>query len=61
VAWVRLPELTVTPVAQEYRRLDSAEPPRRFLYRNLESGFEGEVEVDAAYLVTAYGPWRRLR
>jgi hypothetical protein len=61
VAWVRLPELTVAPVAQEYRRLDGAEPPTRFLYRNLESGFEGELEVDENRRVTVYGPWRRLR
>jgi hypothetical protein len=61
VAWIALPELTVAPVAQEYRRLDAGEPPTRFLYRNLESGFEGELEVDENRLVTAYGPWRGLR
>lgn len=58
VAWVRFPELTVTPVRQEYVRLGEVEPPKRFLYRNLETGFEDELEVDEHRLVVAYGPWR---
>ena len=62
VAWVRFPELTVSAVRQEYRRLGEGEgePPSRFLYRNLESGFEGELTVDEHRLVETYGPWRRV-
>lgn len=60
VAWVRFPELTVSGVRQEYVRLDAGDPPRRFLYRNLETGFEDALEVDEQRLVVAYGPWRRI-
>ncbi len=60
VAWVRFPDLAVTPVRQEYRRLGEDEPPSRFLYRNLESGFEGELTVDGHRLVETYGPWQRV-
>ncbi|MGD2115776.1 MAG: putative glycolipid-binding domain-containing protein [Acidobacteriota bacterium] len=61
VAWVRFPELTVTPVRQEYARLGENDPPTRFLYRNLDSGFEDELAVDEHRLVVVYGPWRRIR
>ena len=60
VAWLRFPELTVSPVRQEYLRLGEDDPPSRFLYRNLDSGFEGELTVDEHRLVVSYGPWRRV-
>ena len=57
VAHVRLPSLDVRAVAQEYAPLG----PGRFRYRNLDSGFTAELEVDAERLVTRYGTiWRRL-
>lgn len=65
VAWVRWPGLEVVPVEQEYRRLGGDAPetddsPERYRYRNLDSGFEGELTVDDALLVIDYGPWRAL-
>jgi hypothetical protein len=60
VAWVRWPELEVGPVEQEYTRL-GAGAPERYRYRNLDSGFEGELTVDDDLLVIDYGPWRALR
>lgn len=60
VAWVHFPDLAVSAVRQEYRRLPDAGPWRRYLYRNLESGFEGELTVDRHRLVVDYGPWRRV-
>jgi hypothetical protein len=57
-AYVRVPELSVAPMEQEYTRLDAADPPRRFRYRS--PGFEAEVAVDADGLVEDYPPgWRR--
>jgi hypothetical protein len=66
VAWVRWPELEVVPVEQEYRRVGASGPetpgaPERYRYRNLDSGFEGELTVDDDLLVIDYGPWRALR
>ena len=60
VAWVHFPDLAVSAVRQEYLRLPDAGPWRRYLYRNLESGFEGELTVDRHRLVVDYGPWRRV-
>ena len=59
VAWVRFPELEVHAVEQEYTRLDPGTGPERYRYRNLESGFVGELSVDADGLVLDYGPWKR--
>lgn len=59
VAWVRFPELEVEPVEQEYTRLDPGTSPERYRYRNLVSGFVGELSVDADGLVLDYGPWKR--
>jgi hypothetical protein len=63
VAWVLFPSLVVRAVSQEYERL---EPERsgaglrpRYRYRNLDTGFVGELTVDEAGLVLEYGPWRR--
>jgi len=60
VAWVHFPDLVVSAVRQEYRRLPDDGPWARYLYRNLESGFEGELTVDRHRLVVDYGPWRRV-
>jgi hypothetical protein len=58
VAYLRVPELTVSAVAQEYRRLDAGGEPERFRYHNLETGWEGDLRVDRQRLVLEYGPWR---
>ena len=55
-AYLRLPDLTVEAVAQDYTRLS----PTRFRYRGLTSGFTAELTVDAEGLVVDYPPiWRR--
>ena len=60
VAYVAFPSLAVTAAAQEYTRLGDTDPPARFRYRSLSSGFTAEVAVDAAGLVEDYpGYWRR--
>ena len=57
MAWVRFPELTVQPLAQEYRRL----APRRYLYGSRQGSFAAELEVDRDGLVVTYGDfWRRV-
>ncbi len=56
--YVRVPELTVAPMDQDYTRLDPATPPRRFRYAS--PGFTAEVAVDADGLVEDYPPgWKR--
>lgn len=56
--YVRVPELTVAPMDQDYTRLDPATPPRRFRYTS--PGFTAEVAVDADGLVEDYPPgWKR--
>ena len=59
VAWVRFPDLHVEAVEQEYTRLDAGTIPSRYRYRNLKSGFTGELTVDGDGLVIDYGSWRR--
>ncbi len=60
VAYIRLPDLVVEPVEQEYTRLDAAEPPRRFRYRGITSDFTADLTVDAEGIVRDYPPiWRR--
>jgi len=60
VAYIRLPELTVEPAAQEYCRLGGDGPERRYRYRSLASGFTAELTVDGDGLVLEYpGIWRR--
>jgi hypothetical protein len=60
MAYIRLPELTVEPAAQDYTRLDAADPPTRFRYRSRATGFTAELEVDDDGLVLEYpGIWRR--
>jgi hypothetical protein len=61
VAYIRFPELNVSPVDQEYTRLDPGEPPRRFRYHNLSSGYTAELDVDRDGLVVNYpGIWRQI-
>jgi hypothetical protein len=56
-AWIRFPELTVEPLAQQYRRLSG----RRYLYTSRGGAFRARIEVDDLGLVTRYGRiWRRL-
>lgn len=59
VAWVRFPDLEVQAVEQEYKRLDAGTGPKRYRYRNLTSGFVGELSADDEQMVVAYGPWVR--
>lgn len=62
VAWVPVSGLDIRAVEQEYTRLeaerDGGTHPR-YRYRNLETGFSGELSVDVDDLVVAYGPWKR--
>ena len=61
VAYVRFPNLEVTAAVQEYCRIGNADPPMKFRYRGLSSGFTAEIAVDAEGLVEDYpGLWRRL-
>jgi hypothetical protein len=58
--YITVPDLQVRIDEQEYTRLDAANPPRRFRYRGLSTGFTAEVEVDEDGIVTSYPPgWRR--
>ena len=60
VVYVKLPELTLNATNQEYTRLDSAAPPQRFRYRNLDTGFIADLAVDVDGLVVDYPDiWRR--
>jgi hypothetical protein len=60
VAWVRVPDLRVQAVEQGYTRLaTTGGEAARYRYRNLASGFAGELSLDADGLVLDYGPWRR--
>jgi uncharacterized protein len=60
VVYIRVPDLTVSAVDQEYTRLDPATPPRRFRYRNIDNSFTAELAVDTDGIVLDYpGLWRR--
>lgn len=52
--YVKIPQLEVVPARQRYQRLDRTEPPRRFLYSGLDTGFIEEVTVDEYGLVESY-------
>ena len=52
--YVKIPQLEVVPAKQRYQRLDANEPPRRFLYTGLETGFIQEITVDEYALVERY-------
>jgi uncharacterized protein len=50
MAWVSLPDLSVTRSAQRYERIDE----RRVRFVGLEDGFTAELELDADGLVLLY-------
>ncbi|MGE0723920.1 MAG: putative glycolipid-binding domain-containing protein [Alphaproteobacteria bacterium] len=59
MSYVRVPDLTVTAVQQEYT-LIAPRPARRFRYRGLDTGFQAEIAVDRDGIVLDYGAiWRR--
>ncbi|WP_244849277.1 putative glycolipid-binding domain-containing protein [Caballeronia sp. SL2Y3] len=51
VAYVRVPEMTVSAVAQAYTCI---EPNRRYRFEGLDTGFTAEIAVDEDGLVTDY-------
>ncbi|SAL20790.1 transcriptional regulator [Caballeronia peredens] len=59
VAYVRVPELSVSAVEQAYTCL---EPNHRYRYEGLDTGFTAEITVDADGLVVDYpGLFRRVK
>jgi hypothetical protein len=52
--YVKIPQLQVVVARQRYQRLDRTEPPRRFLYSGLDTGFIEEITVDEYALVEKY-------
>lgn len=52
--YVRIPQMEVISAPQRYQRLDAAEPPRRFLYTGLDTGFIQEITVDEYAFVESY-------
>lgn len=52
--YVQVPQMQVISSRQRYQRLDPAEPPRRFLYSGLDTGFIQEITVDEHGLVESY-------
>jgi hypothetical protein len=56
-AWVRFPDLIVTPARQSYRRLSE----REYEYKNAASGFTALIAVDEDGLPIDYtGVWSRI-
>lgn len=56
VAYLRAPELKVTPLLQRYTCLTKEPWGARYLYENLESGFTTELSVDADSFIVSYPP-----
>jgi hypothetical protein len=52
--YVQIPQMEVIAARQRYQRLDPGEPPRRFLYSGLDTGFVEEITVDEHALVESY-------
>lgn len=52
--YVNIPQLEVSSARQRYQRLDAAEPPRRYLYSGLDTGFIQEITVDENGLIDSY-------
>jgi uncharacterized protein len=52
--YVKVPQMEVIPASQAYQRLDPADPPHRFLYSGLDTGFIQEITVDEYGLVKSY-------
>jgi hypothetical protein len=46
--------MEVIAARQRYQRLDPGEPPRRFLYSGLDTGFVEEITVGEHALVESY-------
>jgi hypothetical protein len=56
-AWIRFPELVVSPTVQSYRHVAD----REFLYENLQTGFKATIAVDNDGLVHDYsGVWKQI-
>ncbi|AKQ70786.1 hypothetical protein A176_007698 [Myxococcus hansupus] len=56
-AWIRMPDLSVEVLPQQYTRLS----PTRYRYESNGGSFKAEVDVDALGLVTNYPPgWERV-
>ena len=56
-AWIRFPELEITPTRQAYHRVHE----KQYQYRNLTSGFRALIDVDDGGLPTDYaGIWHRV-
>jgi hypothetical protein len=59
VAFVRIPDLTVAPVAQSYKFIEVTPAGRRYLYQS--STFQAELNVDRSDLVVDYATvWTRV-
>lgn len=57
MAWVRFPQLTLEPLAQEYERVSE----RRYIYTSRDGDFRAALDVDEDGLVVEYeGYWRRV-
>ena len=50
-AWLRLPELTLEPLEQSYRRTGD----RAYVYESGHGAFRANLEVDAEGMVVRYG------
>jgi len=52
--YVKVPQMEVISARQRYQRLDPNDPPRRFLYSGLDTGFVEEITVDQHGFVESY-------
>jgi uncharacterized protein len=61
VAYVSVPDLSVTVQEQDYTQLGATTRPGRFRFHSVDSGFVAELGVDEDGLVLDYGSlWQRL-
>jgi hypothetical protein len=61
VAYIAIPELSISPVMQRYTCLEARPEGGRYRYEGLSSGFTAGLTVDADGLVIDYqGLWRRV-
>lgn len=54
VAYINLPELTVSPVRQSYKCISKNEDGGIYLYKNYDSGVEAEIQVGKDSFVVNY-------
>lgn len=54
VAYVSVPTLSVVPLAQRYTCLEKTAEGAVYLYENIDSDYEAELEVDADGMVLVY-------